>query len=283
LVYAVFLDILGTTRFFTSLPDNYDFEQENRPLISSYNLARKTFHQGISSATRIASGGLVFRASFSDCAYLIYEEPDSLLMAIHVAMTIFNGSVPVRGGVGKGNFGLDHTIHIADSTSSSTEASFYGSSIVRAHQAERCGLKGFRVFVHSSAAQPLMDTHKGLKVFPVRDWTGYEEGGHPPHKGSTVIEIEGECPSEIKHELCYIGSDEVDIYFRGLDMIQRCFPPSYKDIIHYEHTKLALNRFQKLREQSIPAAAQGPLVTSRPVSRAVIRKNSEKNGPKRNI
>ncbi len=228
-----------------------EFKEEDEPLSSAYFWARKSFHEGISSATDIATDGLVYRASFSDCAYLVYKNPKSLLRAINIAMSRFSGAVPVRGGVGMGNFGLGKNIHISDSNSSSTEASFYGSSIVRAHQAESCGLKGFRIFVHSSAARILMNTHKGVQAYPIRDWSDFEEGDPaPPRMPSTVIELNGDCPAQIEHEVCYIASDDIDPYFRGLEMVKRIFPPNDKDKIHFVHTELALKRFNELREES---------------------------------
>lgn len=245
--FAVFLDILGSSRFVTSLPDDYDFKEDGAEFIG-YPYARSEFHRRISIATDIASQGLIFRASFSDCAYLIYDDASGISLAASIAMRLFNGCVPVRGGIGYGNFGLGRTIHVSDDQGSSTEASFFGSALVRAQEAERCGLKGLRVFVHSSAAPSLMALHKGIMVHPELNRSELEEGERPETLGGTVVELKGEASPDVQYELCFIGRDSIDRYLRGLQMLERIFPPGESDSIHYEQSRMALCRFQSLRE-----------------------------------
>ena len=100
-----------------------------------------------------------------------------------------------------------------------------------------------------------MTTHRGVQVYPIKDWSDFEEGDPaPPSMPSTVIKLNEDCPDDIKHEVCYIGSDEIDSYFRGLKMIKDIFPPDEKDKIHFEQTELALHRFETLRGTSNSAA-----------------------------
>lgn len=245
--FAAFLDILGTSSYFTNLPDDYDFAEDEERFFG-YPYGRLMFHQAISNATKVAPQGLIFRASFSDCAYLVYDDADGILLAVAVAMRQFNGNIPVRGGIGFGNFGLGRTIHESSSQGSSTEASFYGSALSRAHHAEHCGLKGLRVFVHSSAASKLMALHEGTTVYPKLDYSSVEEGQRPEVIGGTVVELQGEACPEVHHEMCFIGNHGIDRYLRGLEMLQLIFPPGDADLAHYEYSKEALYRFQSLRQ-----------------------------------
>lgn len=233
LPFAAFLDILGTSRYFTDLPDDYDFAEDDENFFD-YPYARLKFHQAISNATKVAPQGLIFQASFSDCAYLVYDDANGILLAVAVAMRQFNGSVPVRGVIGYGNFGLGRTIHVSSSRSSSTEASFYGSALSRAYYAEHCGLKGLRIFVHSSAVSKLMTLHEGAPVYPELDYSSIEEGQEPGVIGGTVVEVQGEARLQVHHELCFIGNDGIDQYLRGLEMLQRIFPPGEADFSHFD-------------------------------------------------
>lgn len=245
--FAAFLDILGTSGYFTNLPDDYDFAEDEERFFG-YPYGRLMFHQAISIATKVAPQGLIFRASFSDCAYLIYDGADGVLLAVAVAMRNFSGHIPVRGGIGFGNFGLGRITHESSSQGSSAEASFYGSALSRAHYAEHCGLRGMRVFVHSSAASKLMALHEGTTVYPELDYSSVEEGQRPGVVGGTVVELQGEACPQVNHEMCFIGNQGIDLYLRGLEMLQCISPPSEADLVHYEYTKEALDRFQSLRQ-----------------------------------
>ncbi len=244
--FAVFLDILGSSHYFTTLPDDYDFADEAADCVG-YHYARLEFHDAIRIATAIATQGLVFRASFSDCAYLIYDDPKGILLATAIAMRHFYHRVPVRGGIGYGNFGMGRTVHESDGKSSSTEASLFGSALVRAFEAEHCGLKGMRVFVHSGAAPQLAATHKGITVYSELDYAEIEEGERPQTLGGTVIELQGESAPNVRHELCFIGHEGIDRYLRGLEKLKLAFPLGESDSAHYDQTRIALHRFQSLR------------------------------------
>jgi hypothetical protein len=56
--------------------------------------------------------------------------------------------VPVRMGIGRGSFrGLRLTTDISDEVRRHS-SQFLGTGVIRAHQAESCGLKGLRILIH---------------------------------------------------------------------------------------------------------------------------------------
>jgi len=248
--FAIFFDILGTSQYFNSLPDNYDFSK--KPFHNNkYQYARKTFHKAISGAMHVYSDGLIFHASFSDCAYLVYEKAEEVSKASSMVMDWVYGTVPLRGGIGFGNFGIDRTLHQADGRTVSSESSFYGSALVRAHIAESCGLKGFRIFIHSSAVDELKKTHLGIKIYPEIDYSEFgEDDIQPPIVGGTVIDLVNPVIPEVQHELCFIGYHGLDRYHRMISSIERTFPPEKSASNHYEESRSLLNRLKELRESS---------------------------------
>ena len=245
--FAVFFDILGTSNYFSSLPDEHDFSKD--PEYLGYQYARKKFHETITAAMDLYKEGLVFQASFSDCAYLVYEQAEGISKASSMIMRWMLGNAPIRGGIGFGNFGLGGAFHKADGRSISSESSFFGSSLVRAHTAEGCGLKGFRVFIHDSAVKELREIHQGIKIYPEIDYSKFEEGETPPPDlGGTAIDIINPVNPEVRHELCFVGRDNLDQYFRKVSMMKKVFPPTESASIHYEETLSVLSRFKELRE-----------------------------------
>lgn len=247
--FAAFFDILGSTRIFTRLADEYSFDDQEWQ-DGLYARARAAFHQGLEAAVAIAPVGFRFKASFSDCAYLVYDDPAGVLTASSVAMTRFYRTlVPVRGGIGYGNFGLGQTVHHSDRRGSSTESSFYGSSLVHAHAAESSGLKGLRLFVHDSAASRLAALHGTDFVHREFDYGSFEEGD-PRREAlpATLITLSAERTSGVSHELCFIGEDSVADYLAALAMIKRAYPPDGDAEVHYQQSRDALTRFGELRE-----------------------------------
>ena len=245
--FAAFFDILGTSRIFTGLADDYRFEGDEWEY-GGYAYARREFHRGLEAAVDLAPRGFLFRASFSDCGYLIYDDPASLLLAAGTAIRWFYRCAPVRGGIGYGNFGLGTTLHSSNARGTSTEASFFGSALVRAHAAEACGLKGLRALVHDSAAYRLSNVQGVDFVCPIYDYMQHEEGDErPPTLPATVIRLATESAQGVSHELCFIGHDDTDRYFRSLEMLQRQFPPDGEALQHYQRSKEALHYFQSLR------------------------------------
>jgi len=244
--FAVFLDILGTSKYFLELPDDYSFENDDDHL--GYRWVRSEFHRAIQGVSKTTKSDLVFVASFSDCAYLIYRNPRIVLLSTKLLMSwLYQSGVPVRGGIGYGNFGFDKALHNATRHFTSTESSFFGSSIVRAHLAEQCGHKGLRMFVHDSAANLLSKTHEGLLVYPEDKSIYMEEDPRPETVSGTVVPLEGYSDS-ISSEICFIGDESIDMYLRALEMMEVHVDPGDPAQIHYNESRRAIEKFKNLRQ-----------------------------------
>jgi hypothetical protein len=86
---------------------------------------------------------------FSDSAFVVFRD---LNTAIYFAQSfmrdLISFRVPVRMGIGRGTFrGLRLTTDISDEVRRHS-SQFLGTGVIRAHEAESCGLKGLRIFIH---------------------------------------------------------------------------------------------------------------------------------------
>jgi hypothetical protein len=86
---------------------------------------------------------------FSDSAFVVFRD---LNCAMYFAQAFMRDlmlfRIPTRMGIGQGTFrGLRLTTDISDQVRRHS-AQFLGTGVIRAHQAESCGLKGLRIFIH---------------------------------------------------------------------------------------------------------------------------------------
>jgi hypothetical protein len=188
-----------------------------------------------------------FVSLFSDCFYFVCNSP--LLFSIEARKflhRLLHDNIPVRGGIGYGNFHFERTLHMATSAVNINESSFFGSSIVFAHEAESCKLKGLRVFVHRSAANALANLYDGTPVFPeIRLQTADDRP--PPSFGATTIPIPDSEVDDVQHELCHIGDERVETYLSIVDTIEAASGAAGKAKVHYAETRRALERVRLLR------------------------------------
>ena len=87
---------------------------------------------------------------FSYCAFL---NPGNSLRAALIATDLMRKfietSVPVRMGIDKGTFySFGYSTDTGGDSMLVSKSRFLGTSVVRAHGAEKCGGKGMRIFVH---------------------------------------------------------------------------------------------------------------------------------------
>ncbi len=244
MAYALFLDTLGTRAKLRSLPANYLFRADASP--GDYYYVHRKFKESVLQVAQQLPA-ISFVALFADCMYFVCN--DQLLFSIEARKFLYHllhNNVPVRGGIGYGNFHFEQASHIATSTANINESSFYGSSIVLAHEAENCGLKGLRVFVHRSAANALANLYDSTPVFPeIRAQT--EDDRPPPAFGATTIPIPDSEIDDVQHELCYIGDESVDTYLSIIGNIEAISGAAGKAEGHYAETRRTLERVRMLR------------------------------------
>lgn len=89
---------------------------------------------------------------FSDSAFVVFRDLNTAIYFAQVFMRdLISFRVPVRMGIGRGSFrGLRLTTDISDEVRRHS-SQFLGTGVIRAHQAESCGLKGLRIFIHPDA------------------------------------------------------------------------------------------------------------------------------------
>jgi hypothetical protein len=257
MAFALFIDILGTRALVeASSPDICEpaaagAAHNDGPEPREYRLVREEFTAAIQAASSLSAADLMFRASFSDCAYLVYSTPSGICRAAYLAMwSLYRRCVPARGGLGQGTFFLGRTRHGTEASHCFTEAEFHGSCITRAYAAESCGLRGLRVFVHESAFEALREVHAGVAGFRPFDWSKFEEGDPRPDSCAVAVPLE-EAVDRVVAELSPLGNSELEEYLRAVDMMQRRFPSGVPSAVEqYERTREALLRMHALRMAS---------------------------------
>jgi len=97
---------------------------------------------------------------FSDSAFVIFRDLSTAMGFSQFFMRdMISFRVPDRMGIGRGSYrGLRMTTDISDEVRRHS-SQFLGTGVIRAHQAESCGLKGLRIFIHPDSEM-------------VEDWPG---------------------------------------------------------------------------------------------------------------
>src|SRR4030067_2558027 len=112
--------------------------------------------------------------TFSDSSFVatnyVYE---TVSIAIELLHSLLPQKIPVRIGIAYGSFAALRFRSDITADSGDHAAHFLGQSVVRAHIAEACGIKGLRILLHPSV-MPLLDDiqhnpqPKGREKYPLR-------------------------------------------------------------------------------------------------------------------
>jgi hypothetical protein len=125
------------------------------------------FHRCLNQArVRLQEMGAGTAIVFSDSAFF---RIDSIENAIHLARTLMfelvASETPARMGLARGSYRMLRFLTDASAHVSFHMSQFLGTGIVRAHEAEGCGVPGLRILLHPDL-EPLLDK-KGLRIIPV--------------------------------------------------------------------------------------------------------------------
>jgi hypothetical protein len=158
----IFVDMLGFAELTRNNPHRI-FEREAEPgqlvtVTSRMQTQLVRFQQVIDSLiSGQATKGGVSAQVFSDCAYIDAGRSSgrSVELAPSLMRDFLKAEVPVRMGIGMGTYyAFRHSLEQEDSNLVARSL-FAGTGVVYAHDAETCGGKGCRIFVHWSAEESL--------------------------------------------------------------------------------------------------------------------------------
>jgi hypothetical protein len=248
-VYALFVDIMGFAWAIESLTDEEHDSLRNQlthPEMffsgtdRSGQLAQRywRFHNAIRAIYRPSwlSGAYI---SFSDSVVLAVDTwPMAEKYAIDLVHQCFKDEVPVRIGIGYGTFArLTFSVSTDPAGALSAEAPFYGSSIVRAYNAnEADSCKGFRIILHPSVAASI---------------------SRPAH---VIVPLASdEVSDDCSHELNLLfnhrtgGYNDSKKYFKRLKRMRQGVTHP-RPLKHYDQTEVALKHLQRLSLDAIPGA-----------------------------
>lgn len=164
---VVYADILGFSALVLSMPSSIDrLDGSYHSAMSRAQLRKSIKEERLDQLERtfvVFHRTLDLRVSelvnvdplqsivFSDCAYVVFRDPN---MATYFAQAfmrdLISFRVPARMGIGRGTFrGLRFATDTSEVTRHSSQ--FLGTGVIRAHQAESCGLEGLRIFIHTDS------------------------------------------------------------------------------------------------------------------------------------
>lgn len=163
---VMFLDILGFANLTLEneldieaikdsagpLPKNFDriFSSISSP--NELTQVFSSFHSTLEGGLNLARMRCYFTSiTFSDSAFIVTQDLNDAIYVINYLMCRFlSNGVPVRVGIALGTFEAIRFKSDIMTDSSEHAAHFLGTGVVRACQAESCGIKGMRILVHPS-------------------------------------------------------------------------------------------------------------------------------------
>lgn len=167
-VTAVYADILGFTQLVVSHDSLIDSLEDFSPSVSSEDELRDQLEEArgdnLTHTFTVFHHTLALKVNslqtidplqciaFSDSAFVAFRNS---FTALHFAedwmRMLLSFGVPVRMGIGTGSFRAIRFITDVSGHVRRHSSQFLGTAVVQAHQAESCGLKGMRIFVHPNA------------------------------------------------------------------------------------------------------------------------------------
>jgi hypothetical protein len=264
---VMFADILGFTALIEKYPLDVVGLKLRERILSKDNiyLALKanenkltdifsSFHYSLKWALDMANLRHPLTAiTFSDSAFVATNYAhEAVSIATYLIHSLLPQKIPMRIGIAYGSFAALRFKSDVTAEGGDHSAQFLGKSVVRAHIAETCGIKGIRILMHPSLKPLLEDPQhnpilKDDKLFSIR----YVE----------CSEYELVNKAGITHEINYWNfkpTEEVRAW-HGLQNMWDQAPIS--EVEHFEASAKAINRMRiangctplnKLRRRTLP-------------------------------
>jgi hypothetical protein len=163
---VVYADILGFSDLVMSMPGSIDLLDgfyystmslaqlrasfAEQPVPDALTRTFAAFHRALDiRVSELVNVDPLESIVFSDSAFVVFRDLNTAIyFAQEFMRNLITLRVPVRMGIGRGTFrGLRLTTDISDEVRRHS-SQFLGTGVIRAHQAESCGLKGLRIFIH---------------------------------------------------------------------------------------------------------------------------------------
>jgi hypothetical protein len=175
--FILFVDMLGFSALVEKQGDDLN---ELSPIFTEIELYSPTpaesllgyrfinFHRCLNQArVRLQKIGTGTAIVFSDSAFF---RIDSLENAVHLARTLMfelvTSEIPARMGLARGSFRMLRYLTDSSAKVSFHMSQFLGTGVVRAYEAEHCGVPGLRILLHPDL-EPLLDKDT-LRIIPVK-------------------------------------------------------------------------------------------------------------------
>jgi uncharacterized protein YecT (DUF1311 family) len=142
------------------LPDSFEALDErinhNNPLTTAFT----RFHYALKWAIMTAEMTHPLTAiAFSDSVFIATNYLfEAATFAVNFARSMLSNQIPVRMGIAFGSFAALRFRSDVTADSGDHAAQFLGTAVVRAHQAEQCGIKGMRILLHPSVKDLLHES-----------------------------------------------------------------------------------------------------------------------------
>ncbi len=126
------------------------------PLTTAFS----NFHESLKWAIDGARGRHPLTAiTFSDSVFVATNYLfEATSFAVNLAQSMLSRKIPVRMGIAFGSFIALRFRSDVSADGGDHAAQFLGTAVVRAYQAEKCGIKGMRILLHPSVESLLADS-----------------------------------------------------------------------------------------------------------------------------
>jgi len=97
--------------------------------------------------------------TFSDSVFVATSHLfEAATFAVNLARSMLSQKIPIRLGIAFGSFAALRFRSEVSGDGGDHAAQFLGTAVVRAYQAEKCGIKGMRILLHPSVESLLADS-----------------------------------------------------------------------------------------------------------------------------
>jgi hypothetical protein len=245
---VVFADMLGFTALTEANPiDLRTLQARTRPLSLTFDeivsepknpltMAFSGFHYSLKSAIELAEMRHALTAiTFSDSVFIATKYLfEGASIAINLAHSMLSQKIPVRMGIAYGSFAALRFRSDIFADGGNHASQFLGTAVVRAYQAEKCGVKGLRILLHPSIAPLLADPKHNPVAPPIGAYRARPQECSETERGNKL---------GVRYELDYwdLATTKEDNAWRCLqDMWASA--PDYAE--HYMATAEPINRMR---------------------------------------